>query len=259
MKFVVKVKLCMVPAVLGLLLFYFVPFGKVIFYSLMKGQYQWKFVGLKHYKTVLANPYFQLAYKNTLSLIIFGVPIFLLGAMAVSFLGSQKSVIGHFLRRIYILPLFLPSVSIVGAFLILFDNVHSPIPVYCLFVWKYMGMGVVILSAAFSAVEPTLYEAARIDGAGTFTICRKITIPLCSKPIKFTVVLGIVYCFRTFRESFLYYNTNYPPDNSYTLQYYMNNQFLKLNYQTMAATSVMVTLMFLVLIGLLKTGGKKDA
>ena len=82
-----------------------------------------------------------------------------------------------------------------------------------------------------------------MDGAGPLTMHAYITLPVCAKPIQFTMILGVVYCFRTFRESYLYYGANYPPDYSYTLQYYMNNQFLKLNYQSMAASSVMITLL----------------
>ena len=92
-------------------------------------------------------------------------------------------------------------------------------------------------------MEPEFYEAARMDGAGPVNIHAYITLPVCAKPIQFTMILGVVYCFRTFRESYLYYGANYPPDYSYTLQYYMNNQFLKLNYQTMAAASVLITLL----------------
>lgn len=258
LKFSVKMKLCAVPAVLGVLLFYILPFAKVILYSVIRGQYQWKFVGLYHYKTVITNPYFQMACKNTLLLILFCVPVYLLGAIAISVVCSKKGIIGRFLRKISVLPLFLPSVSIVGAFLAVFQKMDSPVPIYSMFLWKYIGMGVVILSAAFAAVDSELYEAARIDGAGFFDICRKITIPICKGPIKFTVILGIVYSFRTFRESFLYYGTNYPPDDSYTLQYYMNNQFLRLNYQTMAAASILITFLISVLIVLCRIERRKD-
>lgn len=232
----------MLPALLGVLLFYLLPFLKVVYYSLIKGQYQEKFVWLANYKSVLTNPYFLLACKNTLLLIGICVPFFLLGAMAISLLELHGGAAGRMVGKFSVLPLFLPSISVAAAFALLFEEIPSPLPVYSMFLWKYVGMGVIILSAAFSSVDRKIYEAARMDGADFFSIHFRITIPLCMRPIKFALVLGVVYCFRTFRESYLYYGTNYPPDYSYTLQYYMNNQFLKLNYQTMAAASVLITL-----------------
>ena len=225
---------------------------------------------------MLVNQYFQLACFNTLKLIAICVPLFLVLSILISLLslhgskagaarssrkhkcsiekagrngrikkgdGRMADGLGRLVRKLSILPLFLPSVSVVAAFLVLFEKVESELPIYSIFLWKYIGMGVVILVAAFSSVEPEFYEAARMDGAGPVAIHAYITLPVCVKPIQFAMVLGVVYCFRTFRESYLYYGANYPPDYSYTLQYYMNNQFLKLNYQSMAAASVMITLL----------------
>ena len=252
LKFFTKLKLCMLPAAAGLLVFYFLPFVKVLYYSVLKGQYQKDFVGLQNYKNVLTNRYFQLACFNTLKLIAVCVPVFLVCAVLFSLLSIYGGRTGRILRKASILPLFLPSVSVVSAFLVLFQEVESELPVYGMFLWKYLGMGVVILAAAFASVEPELYEAARMDGAGSFAMHLHITLPVCIRPLQFTLVLGVVYCFRTFRESYLYYGANYPPDYSYTLQYYMNNQFLKLNYQSMAAASVLLA----VFIALLERKGE---
>ncbi len=250
LKFFTKLKLCLLPAAAGLLVFYFLPFVKVLYYSVLKGQYQKKFVGLQNYRAVLENQYFQLACGNTLKLVILCVPLFLLLSILISLFSLYGGRTGRLVRKLSILPLFLPSVSVVAAFLVLFGKVESELPIYSIFLWKYIGMGVVILVAAFSSVEPVIYEAARMDGAGPFKMHLYLTLPICAKPIRFTLVLGVVYCFRTFRESYLYYGANYPPDYSYTLQYYMNNQFLKLNYQSMAASSVMITLLLAVFIAL---------
>ena len=68
--------------------------------------------------------------------------------------------------------------------------------------------------------------------------------------IFFTVLLSIVNSFRIFKESYLFFGTNYPPDHSYTLQYYMNNNFLKLDYQSLASAAVLTSvLVFLIVMG----------
>lgn len=74
--------------------------------------------------------------------------------------------------------------------------------------------------------------------------------------IFFTVLLSIVNSFRIFKESYLFFGTNYPPDHSYTLQYYMNNNFLKLDYQSLASAAVLTSvLVFLIVMGGLRCRG----
>jgi multiple sugar transport system permease protein len=73
-------------------------------------------------------------------------------------------------------------------------------------------------------------------------------LPLIAPTILFTVLLSIVNSFKIFKESYLYYGENYPPEHSYTLQYYMNNNFLKLDYQALATSAVLTSLLVLVIV-----------
>lgn len=66
--------------------------------------------------------------------------------------------------------------------------------------------------------------------------------------IFFTVLLSIVNSFKIFKESYLYYGNKYPPNHSYTLQYYMNNNFLKFDYQALATSSILTSLLVLVIV-----------
>lgn len=241
MKLNTKFGLCLMPAAAGLGVFYFIPFVRVIYYSFMKDMYQGRFAGISNYMAVLSNDYFRKAAVNTGKMILICVPLFLTGTAVISLLCYRGRTGGVFLRRVSILPLFLPSFCVVSAFLAFFGQVENEWPVYLLFLWKYLGMGVIILYSAFEGINPDFYDAARTEGASWLQIYAGITLPLLKRPVKFILIMGIVYCFRTFRESYLYYGTNYPPDYAYTLQYYMNNQFLRLNYQNMAAASVILT------------------
>ncbi|MGN1083803.1 MAG: hypothetical protein ACI4QX_02265, partial [Lachnospiraceae bacterium] len=60
--------------------------------------------------------------------------------------------------------------------------------------------------------------------------------------------LAIVNTFKIFKESFLFYGSKYPPEHSYTLQYYMNNHFQKFDYQALAAGSVLTSLLVLLIV-----------
>ena len=106
------------------------------------------------------------------------------------------------------------------------------------------------LTAALTTLERSVFEAAKIDGARTILIHRKITIPMITPTIFFTVLLTIVNSFKIFKESYLYYGNKYPPAHSYTLQYYMNNNFLKFNYQVLATSSILTSFLVLIIVGI---------
>ena len=127
-------------------------------------------------------------------------------------------------------------------------GIEVRLPLYLLFLWKNTGMCLLLLNARFSAINSEILDAAKIDGAGTGTLYLKIMIPMALPVIIFDFLLSIINSFRIFRESYLYYGGNYPPEHSYTLQYYMNNNFLNLNYQRLSSSGVLVTGLIVVFV-----------
>ena len=71
---------------------------------------------------------------------------------------------------------------------------------------------------------------------------------MISPSLFFVIVLSFVNSLKIFKESYLYYNTNYPPDVAYMVQNYMNNHFYKLNYQNLSCAVVIFTLVLAVVI-----------
>jgi multiple sugar transport system permease protein len=127
--------------------------------------------------------------------------------------------------------------------------VDGALPVWLLFVWKNIGICVVLMTAALTTIDKSIFEAAAIDGASGLALHSRITVPMIVPTIIFSTLLSIVNSFRVFKETYLYYGgTNYPPDHSYTLQYYMNNNFLKLDYQSLAASSVMTSALVVAIV-----------
>lgn len=238
-----KCKLCLIPSLLGTLVFFVVPFIRVIYYSLIDNQFKRNFVGLENYIDTLTNKYFLLALKNSLLLIVICVPVVIILSLAVSLVLSYGIRWVRKTRAAFVLPLVIPTASIVLIWQSVFAQDASVLPVYLLFIWKNTGICIVLLTAAFTAIDPALFEAARLDGASTFTLHKKITIPIIMPTIFFVSLLTIVNSFKIFKEIYLYYGTNYPPDHSYTLQYYMNNNFLKLDYQSLATSAVLTSIL----------------
>lgn len=250
LKWNTKCKLCLLPSLIGTAVFFVIPFIRILYYSLIDNQFKRNFVGLDNYIKTLSNEYFLLALKNSLLLIVIAVPVLIILALIISLVLSYGIRWVRKTRAAFILPMVIPTASIVLIWRSVFAEDTTVLPVYLLFIWKNIGICIVLLTAAFTSIDNALFEAARLDGAGSFTLHRKITIPLVMPTVFFVTLLSIVNSFKIFKESYLFYGTNYPPDHSYTLQYYMNNNFLKLDYQSLATSAVLTSIIvFGIVIG----------
>jgi len=250
LKWNTKCKRCLLPSLIGTAIFFVIPYIRVLYYSLIDNQFRRNFVGLQNYMETLQNEYFQLALKNSLLLILICVPVLILLSLAVSLVLSYGIKWVRKTRFAFVLPMVIPTASIVLIWRSVFENDATVLPIYLLFIWKNIGICIVLLTAAFTAIEQSIYEAAKLDGANSLILHTKITIPMIMPTVFFTTLLSVVNSFKVFKESYLYYGTNYPPVHSYTLQYYMNNNFLKLDYQSLATSAVLTSIIvFLIVIG----------
>lgn len=248
LKWNTKCKLCLLPSLIGTAIFFVIPYIRVLYYSLIDNQFKRNFVGLDNYIETLQNEYFQLALKNSLLLIAIAVPILIVLALVISLALSYGIKWVRKTRFAFVLPMVIPTASIVIIWRSIFAESDTALPIYLLFIWKNIGICIVLLTAAFTSIGQSIYEAAQLDGAGAFKLHTKITIPMIMPTVVFTVLLSIVNSFKIFKESYLFYGTNYPPDHSYTLQYYMNNNFLKLDYQSLATSAVLTSVLVFVIV-----------
>jgi len=247
-KWNLRCTLCLLPSLAGIAVFFLLPYLRTLYYSLINNQFQKKFVGLRNYEEVIENSYFQLAMKNSLLLIGIGVPILLLLSLLLSFLLSFSMRRFSFLRDFFIFPMVVPTAAIVIVWKEFFADFDTALPIYALFVWKNLGLCVILLTSALTTIDNAVYEAASLDGAKSVRMHLQISMPLITPTIFFTLLLGIVNTFKIFKESFLFYGSKYPPDHSYTLQYYMNNHFQKFDYQSLAAGSVLTSFLVLAIV-----------
>lgn len=241
----------MLPCLLGTAVFFLFPFVRVIYYSLIDNQVRKDFTGFKNYLETLQNPYFQLAMKNSLVFILLTVPVLLLLALLITF-GTEKYFRGKYawVTTAFLLPMVVPTAAGAQIFRFLFSENETVLPIWLMFLWKNLGICVIFLSAAAKGVDKTTLEAAAVDGAGDGKKFFHIVIPQMMPAVVFSILLSIVNTFRIFKESYLFYGSGYPPNASYTLQYFMNNNFLKLNYQSLSSAAVITA----VLIGILAWG-----
>ena len=240
--------LCLLPSFLGVAIFLLIPYLRVLYYSLVNNQFQKKFVWFRNYQEVLQNEYFLLAMKNSFWLIVIGVPALMLLSLMLSLLLSFSMRRFYFLRDFFVFPMMVPTAAIVVVWQNLFCNSETALPIYVLFVWKNLGICIILLTAALTTIDNSFYEAARLDGAGTIRLHMNISVPLVVPTFFFTLLLAVMNSFKIFKESFLFYEGKYPPEHSYTLQFFMNNNFLKFDYPALASASIITSLLALVIV-----------
>lgn len=110
------------PALLGFLVFYFVPFLVTVRYSFSFGIGAREFVGLENYRMILENELFILAAGNTLRFLVTGIPVVLALSFFLALLLKIPFRGERFFRLSFLYPLMLPVASVVMVVRILFEE-----------------------------------------------------------------------------------------------------------------------------------------
>ena len=263
--------LLLLPGLLGIMAFYVVPFFGGVYFSLMDGSFQNTFVGLDNYERVLQNPMFQLGLKNTWELSMMCAPvIWLLSFILAAMLKTLKHRATPF-RNILLLPYLMPSSAMLLIWTLMFDyggvinrlvvalgyervlwldEDALRIPIVLLYIWKNLGFSVVLFASALSAVHPSLYEFASLEGAGWWTQSFRITLPQILPTAFLVFVLAWVNAFKIFKEAY-FIGGDYPTSQIYTLQHFMNNKFAKLEYQDVTTAAYLFAIGVMVLFALM--------
>lgn len=219
--------LCISPWIAGLLLFVLGP----MLASLAISFTRWdllsppRFVGLRNYERMLADPLFWQSLKVTALYTLLYVPTELVGGLALALLMNQRVPGIAVFRTIFYLPsvisgvafvvvwmwIFHPEAGLLNAFLALFgiagprwltDPDTALIALWMMSLWG-LGRAAVIYLAGLKNVPRELHEAARIDGAGTWQAFRHVTLPLLTPTIFFNLVLSLIATFQTFTSAYV--------------------------------------------------------
>lgn len=204
-----------VPLVIYIL-FNYVPMSKVAWAFTNLGDVaksKVKFVGLENFKALVGTSGFKRAFKNTLIIsfydMVFFFPIPIIIALLLN--EIQCKWFKNVSQTIIYLPHFLSWAIIGGIFSLLLapqNSVNAQIaaffntePIYWFAslkhirailvttnIWQGAGYGAIVYLAALAGIDPGLYEAATIDGAGKFQKMRFISLP-CIRPIIVTMLI----------------------------------------------------------------------
>jgi multiple sugar transport system permease protein len=186
-----------------------------------------RFVGLANYAWLLRSPEFWNALGNTLYFVGVGAPLSVLVSLAAALLLSAKLVRARSLfRTIYFVPVVttLVAVAIVWRYLYhprygllnaalgwfgiapidwLGDPQWAMPAVILLAVWRTFGYNMLIIVAGLQSIPDELYEAAAIDGAGSWRRFLHVTMPGLAPTFVFVSVTTMIGFFQLFAEPYV--------------------------------------------------------
>ncbi len=259
------------PSVIGVLVFFVVPFGIVVYYSVMSSPFNGEFVFLDNFISLVQNPAFQTAAKNTVTFSLMAVPLAVVLGLGLALILEAKIPGKSMFRTFFLSPMMVPIASVVLVWQVIFHengslnqflsifgmesidwlrSSYSQLVIVVLFLWKNLGYNMILFMAALANIPKELLEVADVEGASSAHKFFHIKLRYLSPTVLFVTILSMINCFKIFREVYLL-SGSYPYEVLYTLQHYMNNTFLRLNYQKLSAAAVILALVMIVLIALL--------
>lgn len=212
--------LIVIPPSLFFLIFKYYPMLNAVLafkdYNVTKGIWGSPWVGFKHFQLFFENPLFWTLIKNTLLisgyLLLAGFPIPILLALALNEIRNGK--FKRFVQLVSFAPYFISTVVMVSIIMLFlaprlgFVNVAmnymgmdainflgQPGMFRSIYVWSDIwqtaGYSAVIFLAALAGVDPSLYEAAKVDGASRFQKIRHIDLPGILPTITIIFILNV--------------------------------------------------------------------
>jgi multiple sugar transport system permease protein len=230
-----------------------------------------RFIWLGNYINLLQTPLFWKAFGNTCYFALVGAPLSILVSLIMAMV---LNVPGVGLKALYRTALFAPYVATLVAaaviwryildaqygwlnqFLIVIGlrpidwlgNPHFSMPAIILFsVWKNFGYNMLILLAALQRIPDDLYEAARVDGAGSWERFIHVTLPGVTPVLWMVALLTIAGYFQLFAEPYVMTQGG-PAQSTVSLLYFMYEDGFK--WWNLGHASATAFILFAVLMGL---------
>ncbi|SNS64209.1 carbohydrate ABC transporter membrane protein 1, CUT1 family [Geodermatophilus saharensis] len=258
------------PFLVPFVLFYLLPIGYAIGQSLTKtertggifGETTTTFAGLEQYSRVVTDPAFLNGVGRVLLFGVVQVPVMLGFALLLALLlDSAVARLKRTFRIVYFLPYGIPGVIAALMWAFLYSPQLSPIvgllqdggldveflgsgtilwSIANVVTWTYTGYNMLIIFAAMQAIPQSVYEAAKVDGAGGLRTAWSIKIPLVLPALVLTGVFSIIGTLQLFTEPIVFRAISTNVTSSYTPNLLAYTTASANNYPLAAAMSVVL-------------------
>jgi multiple sugar transport system permease protein len=251
-----------VVALVGSLLL--LPIGQTVYYSFTNWDgFSSKWIGTANYRHLLHSSEFIRVLENN-AMMILAIPVAIVLPLGVAFLISSHVRGWRFFRSVFFLPTAVSWVVIgyisvrffadQGILQSLLDNTglgflhpnmlsherSALVAVMITFVWSMFGTNLIIFLAGMATIDPEIYDAARVDGAGALTVMFRITFPLLKRFVQFTFIISLVTAFSAL-FSLIYVMTGGGPGyGTTTLEFFVYQQAFSAGDFSVGATAGVV-------------------
>jgi ABC-type sugar transport system permease subunit len=228
------------------------------------------FIGLKNYANMFSDDYFQISIKNNLFYLATFVPLTIFFALISALALNKVKFFKKFFRMVFYFPQISSMVAIAMIWAILLNPTRGPVnmmlmqlsvksppewlmsPSWAMFavvlvsVWKDFSYYMIILLAGIQGIPEYLYESAALDGAGSWSKFRYITIPILTPTLFIVLILTIISSFQVF--DLVAVMTGGGPGRATNVLVYRIYQEAFMNYHVGYASAMAVVLFLIIFI-----------
>ncbi|MEU3255513.1 sugar ABC transporter permease [Streptomyces sp. NPDC006997] len=267
----------LLPFLIPFVLFTLVPVGYAFWQSLHRtertggtfGRTHSVFAGFEQYADVVREPFFADSLLRVGGFALVQIPVMLLLALVLALLlDSAVARLKRFFRLVYFVPYGIPGVVAALMWAFLYDPRLSPLvdllksagadidplgPGLVLWsignvvTWTYTGYNMLILYSALQALPTDVTEAARVDGAGGWTVAWRVKVPLIRPALVLTGVFSVIGTFQLFTEPQVFRSISTSVTSTYTPNIAAYSLTAGDHYSQAAALSVLLATVTFVL------------
>jgi multiple sugar transport system permease protein len=240
------------------------PIGQTVYYSFTNWDgFSSKWIGSANYSHLFHDSEFIRVVENN-AVMVLAIPVAILLPLGVAFLINSHVRGWRFFRSVFFLPTavswvvigyisvrFFADQGILQSLLnntglgFLHPNMLSHersalVAVMITFVWSMFGTNLIIFLAGMATIDQEIYDAARVDGAGSLTVMFRITFPLLKRFVQFTFIISLITAFSAL-FSLIYVMTGGGPGyGTTTLEFYSYQQAFSAGDFSVGATAGVV-------------------
>ncbi|WP_313532342.1 sugar ABC transporter permease [Shinella sp.] len=263
------------PALVGFLVFYLLPTLRAVQISLTDWNLMRapKFIGLANYAKLLGDENFWHSAWVTLAYVLYNIPIQTVLGLLLAVL-SDRLARAVSLRAVIIAPYLISNVVAALVWLMMLDPIlglvngfleivgigrqgflaspdQAMVSVAAISTWRHTGLTALLFYAGLQAIPRHLYEAARLEGAGEWTMFRRITLPLLRPVLAFVLVTSLIGSFQVF-DVIAVATAGGPSNSTRVILWYIYENAFKFNKMGYASAISVVLFVTLILVTLLQ-------
>ena len=267
-----------VPVVVLVSTLLLVPIGQTVYYSFTNWDgFTSQWIGFAAYTRLFSNPEFVTVLENN-GVMVLAIPVAIALPLGIAFLLNTHVRGWRFFRSVFFLPTAVSWVVIAFVARRFFDpdkqgilqsllnhtglgffhpdllsHEHTALlAVMITFVWSVFGTNMIIFLAGMSTIDQEIYDAAKVDGAGGFTVMVRITFPLLKRFVQFAFIISLITAFSALFSLIIVMTNGGPGYGSTTLEFFIYEQAFTENNFGVGATAGVVLFVLVFAISMIQ-------